>query len=282
MPLESRFTELVGCRYPVQLAPMGGGVGGPDLAAAVRDAGGLGMVSWTEQVPSGCGINFLVPFIGSSDEVARAAQRCAVAEFFYGQPSLELVEAAHAGGAVVGWQVGSGPEAAAAREAGCDYVVAQGMEAGGHVRASEPLDLVLPAVLDEIAAPVVAAGGIATGERVAELLSLGASAVRVGTRFLPCPESNAHEEYVQNLIAAEGKDTVLTDWFGEGWPNAPHRVLRSALEAAKRSGWKSPLPPSRGTDHPVAEMAQYAGAGVGHIARVQSAAEVVAELVALC
>jgi NAD(P)H-dependent flavin oxidoreductase YrpB (nitropropane dioxygenase family) len=239
------------------------------------------MVSWTEQVPSGCGINFLVPFVRSADEVAEAARHCGVVEFFYGQPRLELVEAAHAGGAVVGWQVGSGPEAAAARHAGCDYVVAQGTEAGGHVRASEPLDVVLAAVLDEIAAPVVAAGGIATGERVAELLSRGASAVRVGTRFLPCPESNAHEVYVENLIAADGEDTVLTDWFGEGWPDAPHRVLRSALEAAKRSGWRSPLPPSRHADHPVAEMAQYAGAGVGHITRVQSAADVVAELVAL-
>jgi nitronate monooxygenase len=240
------------------------------------------MVSRGEAVPAGCGTNFLVPFIRSTSEVAESARDCGIVEFFYGEPTLELVDAARAGGALVGWQVGSGPEAASAREAGCDYVVAQGTEAGGHVRGTDPLDAVLDAVLDEVAAPIVAAGGIATPERVAELLRRGASAVRVGTRFLACSESNAHEEYVANLIRAGSDDTVLTDWFGEGWPDAPHRVLRSALEAAQRSGWKSPLPPSRLSDHSVGEMAQYAGTGVAHITSVQSVADVMAELVALC
>jgi NAD(P)H-dependent flavin oxidoreductase YrpB (nitropropane dioxygenase family) len=282
MAAQTRFTELVGCTFPVQLAPMGGGVGGPDLAAAVRDAGGLGMVSWSEPVPSGCGINFLVPFISSPSEVAEAARHCGIVEFFYGEPSRELVDAAHSMGAVAGWQVGSGREAELASEAGCDYVVAQGTEAGGHVRGTDPLDKVLDEVLDQVAAPVLAAGGIATAQRVAELLRRGASGVRIGTRFLTCPESNAHEDYVANLIRASGEDTVLTDWFGEGWPDAPHRVLRSALEAAQQSAWKSPIPPSRHAEHTVAEMAQYAGTGVTHVTSVQSAAEVMTELVALC
>ncbi|MGH2503539.1 MAG: nitronate monooxygenase, partial [Ktedonobacterales bacterium] len=82
----TRFTELVHCRYPVQLAAMGGGVGGPDLAAAVRDAGGLGMVPAGESAPSNCGVNFLVPFVDSLAVVAEVAARSGLIECFYATP----------------------------------------------------------------------------------------------------------------------------------------------------------------------------------------------------
>lgn len=278
----TRFTELVGCLWPVQLSAMGGGVGGSELAAAVQDAGGLGMVSWGEELPDpGCGINFLVPFVRSASEVTEASRGASVVEFFYGDPDPALVLSGRAVAPVVGWQVGSVEEAKAAVSAGCDYIVVQGTEAGGHVRGHEPLDLVLPEVLEKSSVPVVAAGGIATAERVAALISLGADAVRVGTRFLVCPEAHAHDQYVANLIAATSDGTVLTDWYDEGWPHAPHRVLRSSVDAARQSGWRSPLPPARDIDRPVGDMAQYAGTGVGAISEVQSAAEVVADLVRL-
>lgn len=278
--METSFLDLIGCTHPVQLAGIGGGVGGPDLAAAVRDAGGLGMVSWTEPVPSGCGVNFLVPFVDRA-AVVDAARRSDLMEFFYGDPDTELAAAAHDSGAIVGWQVGSVEEARAAASVGADYVVAQGIEAGGHVRGRSPLDELLDRVVEVVRVPIVAAGGIATPERVAELMARGAAAVRVGTRFVTCVESQAHEQYVGNLLAATGDDTVLTGWFDEGWPDAPHRVLRSALEAAQGSGWRSAQPPSRGSDRPVADMAQYAGTGVGHVTRAQSAAEVIQDLVSL-
>src|SRR4051794_3411266 len=124
--MATRFTELVGCTHPVQLAAMGGGAGGSELAASVRDAGGLGMVSAGESIPQGCGINFLVPFIDRLAVVSEASAPGAVTEFFYGRPDPTLVACAHESGAIVGWQVGSGDEASAAVEAGCDYVVAQG------------------------------------------------------------------------------------------------------------------------------------------------------------
>jgi NAD(P)H-dependent flavin oxidoreductase YrpB (nitropropane dioxygenase family) len=277
--MSTRFTELVGCTHPVQLAGMGGGAAGPALAAAVRDAGGLGMVSYGEACPGGCGINLLMPFEGTASAVAEAARHTRIVELFYGQPDAVLVSTAHELGAIVGWQVGSGDEAAAAETAGCDYVVAQGTEAGGHVRGQEPLDVVLGEVLARVRLPVVAAGGIATPERVSDLLARGADGVRVGTRFLVCPESRAHQTYVENILAARADDTILTDWFDEGWPNAPHRVLRSAFEAARRSGWRSTQPPSRDTTRSPVDMAQYAGMGVDHITRVEPAEDVVRDLI---
>jgi NAD(P)H-dependent flavin oxidoreductase YrpB (nitropropane dioxygenase family) len=277
-PAASRFTELVGCTYPLQLAAMSGGVGGPDLAAAVRDAGGLGMVTAGEPVPTGCGVGFLVPFVDPAAVAKAAAQHARVIEFFYGKPDVTLVARAHDGASAVGWQVGSADEAAAAQAAGCDYVIVQGTEAGGHVRGHQPLDAVLADALARVSVPIVAAGGISSPDRVAELIAHGADAVRVGTCFLACPEARAHPDYVASLLAATGDDTVLTEWFGEGWPHAPHRVLRHALDAAQQSGWRSTKPPARDEPRPAADMAQYAGTGVGSVTAIQPAETVVGHL----
>jgi nitronate monooxygenase len=277
----TRFTELVGCDLPLQLAAMGG-VGTTDLAAAVVEAGGCGMVpGGTEPAEGACGVNFLVPFDPSPEQVAEAAAKCRLVEFFYADPRADLVDAVHRSGALAGWQVGSAAEAGAAEGFGCDYVVAQGIEAGGHVRATRSLDETLESVLAAVAVPVLAAGGIATAERVGELMRGGADGVRVGTRFVVCPESAAHPDYVQRLLESDGDDTVITEWFGEGWENAPHRVLRGALSEAEKSGWRGPVPPYRGADRPASEMAMYAGTGVGSVAAVEPAADTVADLVRL-
>jgi len=135
--METRFTDLVGCELPIQLAAMGGGVGTTELAAAVITAGAFGMVSWiTEPAPGACGMNYLMPFAPSPDAIQEAVKSVRVVEFFYGEPAADLVGAAHAGGALAGWQVGSVAEAATAAESGCDYLVAQGIEAGGAGRAA--------------------------------------------------------------------------------------------------------------------------------------------------
>jgi nitronate monooxygenase len=277
----SRFTSLVGCTVPVQLAAMGG-VGTTELAAAVAGAGGLGMVpAGTQPATRPCGVNFLMPFGPSLDDIAAAAGQCRVVEFFYADPRADVVSVAHGAGAVAGWQVGSVAEAVAAEKAGCDYVVAQGTEAGGHVRGSQGLDDLLAQVLSSVRIPVVAAGGIATAERTAAVIRSGADAVRVGTRFVASPESGAHPDYVRMVLAATADDTVLTEWFSDGWPNAPHRVLRSSVAAAHKTGWKGTVPPYRGVDRDPSDMAMYAGMGVGDLNRSQPAAEVVADLVRL-
>lgn len=91
--------------------------------------------------------------------------------------------------------------------------------------------VLLTEVLDSVRIPVIAAGGIGSGRAMAAALAAGASAVRVGTRFVAAEEAGAHPDYVKALIKSEEKDTVFTEAFSEGWPNAPHRVLRSCVEA---------------------------------------------------
>jgi NAD(P)H-dependent flavin oxidoreductase YrpB (nitropropane dioxygenase family) len=298
------FTELVGCSIPIQLASLGGAIGTPALAAAVSEAGGLGMIpnprsdaetlelvddarSLTAQP---IGVGFLIPFV-AREAVEAAAAAADVVEFFYGDPEPELLRLAAAHGAVTGWQVGSASEAAAAVEAGCDYVVAQGIEAGGHVRGTERLDDVLASTLATVDVPVVAAGSAGTADRVAALLDAGASGVRVGTRFVVAEEADAHPLWVQKLIAASREDTVLTEAFSTNWPDAPHRVLRSSVEAAERLdravtatiGEREILrfastPPTRATEGDVAAMALYAGESVDAVTRIEPAAEIFAEL----
>jgi nitronate monooxygenase len=259
-----------------------GGVGTPELAAAVASAGGLGMVPILVEPPNGSvgaiGANFLAVFEPKLDIVDEVARKARVVEFFYAWPDRRLVDAVSAAGAIAAWQVGSVDEARAAVDCGCDFVIAQGVEAGGHLRGTTPLDALLAAVLQAVSVPVLAAGGIATPQRVAELLRHGAGGVRVGTLFLATPECDAHPLYVERLIAATGDDTVVTTYYDEGWPDAPHRVLRASLEKAQQSGWRMTTPPTRRFDDGVEAMAMYAGKGVDHVDRVRPASDVVAYL----
>ena len=301
------FTALVGCRYPLQQAGMGGSAT-PELAAAVSDAGALGMLGAGGIPPEAVaglldrvealtsapiGINFLMPFVDSG-AVEMAAARVRVVEFFYGEPDAGLVERAHRGGALVSCQVGSRREAQAAVGAGADLVVAQGVEAGGHVRGEVGLVALLDEVVEAVDGPVLAAGGIASAEAVAGMLAAGAAGARVGTRFLAAAEANVHPDYLEALVAAEPEDTVLTTTFSLFWPDAPHRVLRSCIEAVDRlsdpiAGYegdpsrpipaRSPSPPGRSTSGQVGAMALYAGQSVGRVRRVEPAAAIVRDLV---
>ena len=287
---------------------MGGGVGSPELARAVTAAGGLGMVSssypepvaaqiaWVRERTDGpVGVGFFafdLPQRRADLEVA--ARDADVVDLFWGAPDPEVVGWVHDGGALAVWQVGSVDEARAAADAGCDLVVAQGVEAGGHVRGTTPLLELLEQVLGVVDVPVLAAGGIATAAGLAEVLGAGAAGVRVGTRFLATSESAAHPSYVQALLAADGADTELTTAFGVGWPDAPHRVLRRCLDRAASAGdvvartehgplaWDvprwSPQPPSVLCTGDVGAMPLYAGLSVGEVREVLSVAEVMAQL----
>ena len=309
--LRTRFTDLLGCAIPLQQAPMGA-VATVELAAAVASAGGVGMLR-TEDVDVGefgelldqlrkrttgvFGVNVLMPYFSDPTYIEIAAARGArLVEFFYGTPDRALVDLVHQGGALAGWQVGSRDEARAAQDAGCDIVVAQGIEAGGHVRGQLGLIALLSDVLEVATCPVVAAGGIGTGRALAAALAAGASAVRVGTRFIAAVESGAHPRYVDALIAARPEDTILTEAFSLTWPNASHRVLRSCVEAAERfvgdvvgavivNGERRPVrrwagtEPNRATVGAIEAMALYAGQSVGAVQRIEPAADIIRELV---
>lgn len=291
----TRFTRLVGCRLPIQQAGMGG-VTTPALAAAVAAEGGLGMVAAAgltadevdAQVRAALdlagheariGVNFLMPFL--DDPALDAASHVAVlVECFYGDPDPAIVQRVHDAGALAAWQVGSLDEARAAVDAGCDVIVVQGVEAGGHVRGTTPLLALLDQVRDAVDLPLIAAGGIGSGAAMAEALLAGADAVRVGTRFVATREADAHPAYRDALIAAGADDTVLTEAFSMGWPHAPHRVLRQCVDASALDPvLRSPLPPTGAFDGQVASAALYAGESVGAVTGVLPAAAVVRELV---
>jgi nitronate monooxygenase len=305
----TRFTDLVGCAQPVQLAGMGGIGADIGLPSAVSAAGGLGMLGGAgippdrlapmlEQMGAATtgpfGVNFLMPFL-DRDAVIVAAAGSQLVEFFYGNPDGSLVELVHAGGALAAWQVGSSDEALAAASVGCDLVVVQGVEAGGHVRGRQPLAELLGEVLAVLSVPVLAAGGIGTASQVAALLEAGASGVRIGTRFVAAQESIAHPEYVHALIQAKASDTAITTTFSHGWPDGPHRVLRWSIDAAEASDTEyvaiedtgaensrvprlATSPPTNNLRGNIAAMAMYAGESVTAVRSRQPARVIVREL----
>ena len=316
MMLTTRFTELVGCTVPIQQAGMGA-VSPPELVAAVSNAGGLGMLGtarWGGRKLSNLnrlidqvealtdrpfGINFIIAPEHMDDTdpgcFALAARRARVVEFFWGWPDPALIETVHEQGALVSWQVGSREEALAAAAAGSDLIVAQGVEAGGHVRGAIGILALLDEVLPAVDAPVLAAGGVGTGRALAAVLAAGAAGARVGTRFVAAEESDAHPLYIAALLGAQAADTVYTEAFAVGW-DAPHRVLRSCVTAAASltddivgevptlDGTREALPRlapeaiSRGVTGTIAAMPLWAGESVGGVRRVQPAAEIVREL----
>ena len=228
---------------PVVQAGMGGGVAGAGLAAAVAAAGGLGTLGLAapEALRSGAdrvrqqapgravAVNLLMPFVRRRHVAACLAGGVDVVVLFYGGDA-RLVDELHGARIFVLAQVGTRLEAAAAVSWGVDGLVAQGVEAGGHLLGDQPA----LAFLDEVLAvaggrPVLVAGGIATGADTAAALGAGAAGVVAGTRFLLTEESRAHPLYKQRVLGAE--ETIETTLFGFGWP-ARHRVVPN--EATRR------------------------------------------------
>ena len=306
--LRTTFTELVGVEAPIQMSGMGS-VGGPELAAAVSQAGGLGTNTVAGLTPNEVearvdlirtqtkkpfALNFLIPVV-DTEAVKAAARACRVVDFFWGRPDAELVRIAHAGGALVSWQTGSLEEAVAAEAAGCDFLIAQGIEAGGHIRGQLGVLQLLTEVVEAVKVPVLAAGGIGNARALAGVIAAGAAGARIGTRFLAAEETNAHPDYVKALIAARAEDSVRTNRFHVDCPLCPstHGVLRSAIERAEAlqtetaGDWPGvrPIPrfagapPNRSFVGAIAAMACYAGQSVGDVKKVEPAAKIVHELV---
>ncbi len=251
--MKTVLCERLGIDLPIIQAPMGGAVG-PPLAAAVSNAGGLGMlVPWRADIdtvhrqiremraltPRPFGVNLNLDFPQEERLAACIDERVPVISFFWRDPA-SLVPRAKAGGAIVMHTVGSAVDARRAADAGVDIVVAQGWEAGGHVRGRVATMPLIPAVVDAVSpTPVVAAGGIADGRGLAAALALGAAGAWIGTRFLASHEAAIHPRYRERLLQANESETVfLEDLFDVRWPNAPHRTLRNrtvdAWEAAGR------------------------------------------------
>jgi nitronate monooxygenase len=308
MARATRFTELTGCRVPVQQAPMGS-VATTALAVAVAEAGGVGSIvmlgmspAQVDKVLAGmaartAGVlaaNFLTGDI-DPEAVAAAAARVRIVDFFWTDPDPGLVEVAHRGGALACWQVGSLAEARAAAEAGCDLVAVQGTEAGGHVRGHSPLRPLLESVRGQLDLPVLAAGGIGDARAFAAALAAGADGVRAGTRFVAAAESGAHPLYRQAVVDAAAGSTEITGAFSvcplcATSPRA--RVLRSCVAAlgelagdtageTTSGGRRVAVPRGHGTPPGAAAtghidaMPMYAGESAAAITSVEPAAAII-------
>lgn len=235
MPLRTAFTTLLDIEYPIALAPMGGSAGGV-LAAAVSDAGGLGLigvgsggVQWMDREvelaaegtsePWGIGFQTWATDLGT---VMRALEhRPSAVMLSFGDPTT-LATIIRESEARLIIQVVDMAEASQALDVGADVIVAQGTEAGGHggTRSTMPF---VPAVVDLVRpTPVLAAGGIADGRGLAAALSLGASGVLVGTRFQASREAIVDAEVIKAILDGRGEDTersrVLDIARGSKWP----------------------------------------------------------------
>ena len=223
--------ESLGIQAPVVQAGMGGGLSRHELAAAVSEAGGLGTIAVNGEAAirrelaaaraltdAPLAVNLLLPFARRG--WFEAASTADVVVTFWGSPKRRT------GGTWI-HQCGSVAEARAAHAAGADAVIAQGVEAGGHVRGTVRGEDLLERVRVALPAgyPLLLAGGIAERGDVASALEAGAEGAVAGTRFLLSEESRAHPGYTERLQAADS--TILTELFGAGWP-APHRVVANA------------------------------------------------------
>jgi nitronate monooxygenase len=315
--MRTPLCSLLGIEQPIVQAPIGS-AGVPRLAAAVSDAGALGMLALTWTADAGTvvreaaaitsrpfGGNFVLEWDQHERLDAALDAGLRIVSLTWGDPA-PYVKSVHDAGGTVLHTVGSAEEAKRAVACGVDVIVAQGWEAGGHVWGRVATLPLVPAVVDAVGSiPVIAAGGIGDARGVAAVLALGAQAAWLGTRFLFAEEAPVHPRYRERLAeAAETDAEWYADLYDGGWPKAPHRALRNATaEAWERAGCAPPgSRPGEGepvavrpsgepflryaSDLPLAgatgdidALSLWAGQSVALVRRVQPAAEIVAELV---
>lgn len=256
MDLSTRITSLFGIQYPIIQAGMIW-VSGWRLAAAVSNAGGLGLIGAGSMKPEllaehirkaraatdkPFGVN-LPQLRGDAEDLVQAIvdENVRIVVTSAGHPGKFLARLKDAG-CVVAHVVPSLKHAMKVESVGCDAVVAEGFEAGGHNGFEETTTLTLiPQVADAVSIPVIAAGGIANGRQMLAAFALGADAVQVGTRFAATVESSAHDLYKQKVVECGDGGTILTLK-----KLAPVRLIRTpfalkAIEAEARGAEREEL-----------------------------------------
>lgn len=303
-------------KYPILQAPLSS-IASIRLASAVSNAGGMGSLAltWTQPDVAYQRVrelrdntdklffaNFVLGFPLMSLEAALKAGAPAIT-FSWGQPR-KLIDKVHSYNALAGVQVGTCGGAKQAIDDGADFIICQGVEAGGHVQSTTPLSELLTSVVRIAGSvPVVAAGGLSNGKDLAWALNRGASAVMLGTRFVATDESLAHPDYKQALVDAKSTDSIYTQCYNRLWPNASHRVLRNkTLDDWETAGCPQPgerpgegdviaegsaddtitryddSPPVETTKGNILECCLYAGTGCGSIDSIPSAAQLLSDI----
>lgn len=312
--IHNQFMDWFGLTAPILQAPIGS-CASIALVKAVGQGGGMGSLplTWTPaddaiesitklkaaEVPFF--VNFVLRFPHTRFEKILDAQPPAVT-FSWGINATAMA-LAKAKNTKVGVQVATVAGALAARDAGADFVIVQGTEAGGHVQSSTPLfELLKNAIAAVSGVPIIAAGGISSGAEIGATLKAGAAAVMMGTRFVATQESGAHPLYKEALVKAKASDTVYTNCFDIDWPYSMHRVLRNSTfrmwedagcpaaphrpgegDVVARAQEKviirySDTSPSSSLSGDVLAACLYAGTGVDHIHDIPPAADLVRRL----
>jgi nitronate monooxygenase len=315
-PLHRPVCDLLGCTYPIVLAGMGG-VARSGLVIAVTEAGGFGFLGMVRESPDlireeiakvraatarDFGVN-LIPAATKPDLLEAELAACIEARVpvmaLFWDLSADVVKRLRDAGILVVVQVGSAKEAWDAQKAGAQVLIAQGIEAGGHVRGLTKRSELLRDVFAISDVPVLASGGIANGVEIAAAMAQGAQGAVLGTAFLATAESFAHDYHKQRIVEAEPGSTVHTQDFHVNWPKGAYvRVLPNSVTEGRRG---DPFAGNReaigkegartiwlySTDSPLQSMtgdfeamALYAGEGAGAIQGIVPAGVRVRDLVA--
>jgi enoyl-[acyl-carrier protein] reductase II len=307
--MRTRLTELLGIEHPVMLAGMGG-VSYGALAAAVSDAGGFGtlgastmsdvelvneMTVVRDSTAKPFGVDLLTAIPGQLERQVDAVIAGGASVFVAGLGvPRDIIDVLHRHSILVGSMCGKVRHAEAAVASGCDFVVAQGTEGGGHTGTVATMALV-PQVVDAVGAlvPVVAAGGLFDGRGLAASLALGADGVWIGTRFIATHEARAVNGYKEALLGLKEDGTVISraftgktcrvirnEWTAhfdahpELLQGFPAQAIESMKAGANHLGYPS------GTEVDVQREFMPAGQGVGGFDSMESAADIVHRMMA--
>ena len=309
MTLRTRLTDALGIEHPVMLAGMGG-VSYHRLVAAVSDAGGFGclgasvmrddqMVEEIRKVRDATdkpfGVDLLTAMPGDMVRQVELLIEGGASLFVAGLGvPADAVELCHRSGVLVANMCGKVVHARKAVDAGCDLVIAQGTEAGGHTGQVATMPLV-PLIVDAVGeqVPVVAAGGLFDGRGLAAALALGADGVWLGTRFIATPEAQGVHGYKDALVAGAEDSTVISraysgktmrvirNRYTEEWEAKADEVERFPMQAIKSmQAGAFHLGGDESTDGVDPEIECYpAGQAVGGIDAVTPAGEIVRRIV---
>lgn len=307
------LAEVLGIDVSLLQSGMGG-VAGPELACAVSNAGAAGCVGGYKLVGDALsamlarltagtdrpvGVNLIPEVVGPEEldrQVAQVLDETPphVHLSLFGMPGDAVFDRIASARRHLIVQVGTVSAGVHAAERGA-VVVAQGIEAGGHLLGESPRDDLVSALRGQLpAACIVAAGGIGSPAQARRALAAGADGVLLGTAFVVTRESRAHAYFKQAVIAASEPDTVITDVYEIGWPGRRHRVLATTVTGAPTQAKKfigrtvvegkpylvprfSAAVPTDATTGRIEEMAMYCGLSCGAVSGEVSAADIVAE-----
>jgi enoyl-[acyl-carrier protein] reductase II len=310
MNLRTPICDLLGIEVPIMLAGMGG-VAHAEVCAAVSEAGGYGTLGMAALAPDRIreqmrevrrrtdkpfGVDLLAALpdqmLAAIDVIVAEGANSFIAGLGVPGP---VIEKCHEGGLLVMSMCGKVKHAVAAEQAGCDVVVAQGSEAGGHTGKVAGLALI-PQVVDAVDIPVVAAGSIFDGRGLAAALALGAQGAWIGTRFVASREAHAAEAYKKRITEIHEDDTVVTRCYSgktmrvirnsyvEEWERRPEEIQPFPLQgiATVQEGVFSILQEELSQDVDVDRDCIPCGQGAGAIKSIPSCSEIIESMTQEC